>query len=126
MNDIIAERLFQAREGGPVVARIYAPERMGQSSEWSCKVAISGLDVPYEETVIGVDSFQAVYLGLRLICTQIEKVASTLRFLDGEEGDPCTPLIYPWSYSPSLKAKMYRLIDEKIKEELNAVDDKKV
>jgi hypothetical protein len=43
-----------------------------------------------------------------------------LTFLDGRKGDAGTPLIVPWSFTPSLKAEVYRLIEGKIKEELEA------
>jgi hypothetical protein len=120
MTDIIAERLFKTRRGAPVAARIYAPRRMERSSEWSCKVEIEGLESPLEKRVIGVDSFQALELGLCLLCRHIDKIAATLTFLNGPEGDAATPLIVPWSFSPPLKAEVYRLIDGKIKEELDA------
>ena len=120
MTEIIAERIFRRHGGTPVAARIYAPQRMGRSSEWSCGVEIEGLEAPFKKRVVGVDSFQAMELGLRLLCAHIDKVAPTLTFLDGPEGDAGTPLIVSWSYSPALKAEVHRLIDGKIKEELDA------
>jgi hypothetical protein len=117
---MIAERLFRTHEGTPVVARIYSPERMGQSSEWSCKIEVEGLEPRFEQASIGVDSFQALYGGLRQLCAHLDKVATTLTFLDGREGDVGTPLIVPWSFTPSLKAEVYQLILGKIKEELEA------
>jgi hypothetical protein len=119
MTEKIAERLFRTREGTPVVARMYAPERMGRSSEWSCKVEVEGLEPRFEQAGVGVDSFQALYSGLRLLCAHLDKVVATLTFLDGREGDAGTPLIVSWSFSPSLKAEVNRLIEEKIKEELS-------
>lgn len=120
MSEVIAERSLQTREGTPVVARVYAPEKIAQSSEWSCKTEIKGLEVPYEATSIGVDSFQALYLGLRVLCAHLDKSAVTLSFLGGQEGDLDTPLIVTWSYGPSLKTEVSRLINEKVKEELEA------
>jgi len=125
MITVIAERFFRTRSGTAVVTRLYAPERMAQSSEWSCKIDISGLEAPYEQTAIGVDSFQALFLGLRLLCAEIDKRAATLSFLDGGEGYTGTPLILPWSYSDSLKAQVHRMINEKVKEELDAIDRKR-
>ncbi len=120
MTEIIAERQFRTHEGALVAARIYAPHSMGQSSEWSCQVEIEGLEAPYEYAAIGVDSFQALYLALRALCAHIDEAAATLMFLDGRQGDAGTPLIVPWSSSPSLKAEVYRLIEAKIREELEA------
>ena len=120
MTDVIAQRLFRKGKGSAVVARIHAPERMPDSSEWSCKVDVQGLEARYEQVAVGVDSFQALCLGLRLLCAHLDKFAASLRFLDGREGDTGTPLIVPWSFSPSLKAEAYRLIDGKIKDELGA------
>ena len=93
---------------------------MGKSSEWSCKIEVKGLEPRFEQASIGVDSFQALYGGLRLLCAHLDKVATTLTFLDGREGDVGTPLIVPWSFTPLLKAEVYRLIERKIKEELEA------
>jgi len=120
MTDVIAQRLFRTRKGTGVVARVHAPEKMPHSSEWSCKVDVKGLEAPFEQAGIGVDSFQALCLGFRLLCAHLDKYAATLRFLDGKEGDVGTPLIVPWSFTPSLKAEAYRLIDGKIKQELGA------
>lgn len=121
----VAERRFRTRNGTAVVARLYAPERMAQSSEWSCKINLAGLEEPYEQIAIGVDSFQALCLGLRLLCAEIDKRAPTLSFLDGSEGYTGTPLILPWSYSGALKAQVHRMINEKVKEELDAIDHKR-
>jgi uncharacterized protein DUF6968 len=119
MSEVIAERLFRTPEGRPVVARIYIPEKMGQSSEWSCRVEVQGLEAPFEKSSIGVDSFQALCSGLRLLCVHLDKIA-TLTFLDGEAGDCGTPLIMPWTFGPSLKAEVYRLIEGKIEDELDS------
>jgi len=120
MSDIIATRHFRTSKEGRVVARIYAPEPIAKTSEWSCKIGLSGLDASYEQVAIGVDSFQALYLGLRLLCTEIDKRAATLRFLDGDEGDLDTPFILTWSYGPALKEEVRRLINGKIKDALEA------
>lgn len=120
MTDVIAQRLFRTRKGTAVVARVHVPQKMPHSSDWSCRVDVKGLQTPYEHAAIGIDSFQALYLGLRVLCAHLDKFAETLSFLDGKEGDAGTPLIVPWSFSPSLKAEVNRLIDGRIKEELAA------
>src|SRR5262245_24706040 len=114
MGEFIAERLFRTVNGTPVVARIYPPERMGRSSEWSCKVEVQGLEAPFEKSGIGVDSFQALSSGFRLLCAHLDTVAATLTFLDGKKGDIGTPLIVSWSSSPLLKADVCRLLERKI------------
>ena len=118
MTDVIAQRLFRTRKGTAVVVRMHAPRKMPRSSEWSCKVDINGLEAPYEHAAIGVDSFQALYLGLRVLCAHLDKLESMLSFLDGKEGEVDTPLIMPWSYSSALKSEVYRLINEKVSEEV--------
>jgi hypothetical protein len=120
MGEIIAERSFRTPEGKPVVARVYQPEKIGSSSEWSCKIEVQGLESPFERSSMGVDSFQALYLALRGLCVQLDEIADNLVFLDGEAGDAATPLIMPWSFSRSLKTEVYRLIQEKIEGELNS------
>jgi len=121
MTEIVAERVFRnADSGEPVIARIYAPERMGQSSEWSCQIEVQGLEAPFRKSTIGVDSFQALHLALRLLCVHLDKYAGSLTFSDGAAGDCGLPLIMPWSFDPSLKAEAYRLIENKIMESLNS------
>ena len=106
MSEVIAERVLRTVEGAPVIARMYAPEKMDQSSEWKCRAEIQGLEVPFEKSSIGVDSFQALCSGLRLLCTHLDKVAATLTFLDGKRGDAGTPLIVSWSsYSPFFEGR---------------------
>ena len=120
MSEIIAERSFRTPDGKPVVARVYRPEKIGGSSEWSCKIEVQGLEAPFEQSSIGVDSFQALYLALRGLCVHLDKIADNLLFLDGKAGDSGTPLIMPWSFGGSLKAQVYELIQEKIEDELNS------
>jgi hypothetical protein len=121
MGEIVAERLFRNSDSkAPVTARIYVPEKMGQSSEWSCKITVEGLDAPFEQTIIGVDSFQALYLALRRLCVHLEKYEGTLTFLDGAVGDCGFPLIVPWNFGCSLRAEVYQLIERKIEEHLNS------
>ena len=79
-----------------------------------------GLESPFDKSSIGVDSFQALCSALRLLCVQLDKIADNLVFLDGEAGDAVTPLIMPWSFSRSLKTEVYRLIQKKIEDELDA------
>src|SRR5882672_11197390 len=112
MNEIVAERVFRdANSGAPVTARIFAPQSIGES-EWSCKITIEGLETPYERSIIGVDSFQALFGGLRVLCAQLEKQEPSLAFLDGPRGDCALPLIISWSYRPSLRAEASRLVQE--------------
>src|SRR5262249_49012811 len=120
VSAVIAERVFRTSEGSSVVAKVHAPEKMAQSSEWSCRVEIQGLEAPVEKLAIGVDSFQALYLGIHLLSVQVDKSAATLTFLDGKAGECDTPLIMPWGFSSSLKAEMYRLIEERIMAELDS------
>src|SRR5262245_41329447 len=119
MSEVMAERVFRTPEGASVTARVHVPEKMGQSSEWSCRVEVQGLPVPFEESTIGVDSFQALYLGIRRLSVHLDKIAATLTFLDEEAGDCGTPLIMPWPLDTSLKAEMYRLIAARVTDELD-------
>jgi hypothetical protein len=118
MTHIIAERKFKQRGGASVVARIYAPERIEGSSEWLCWVQIEGLETPFKKRAIGVDSFQALDLGLRLLYRNLDKIGKTLSFLDGPEGDTMTPLIVDWPSDPAGKAEIDRYVKDKVKAEL--------
>src|SRR5262245_25592596 len=115
MSDVTAERIFRTAEGMPVVARIYAPEKSDQRSEWSCRIEVQGLEAPFEQSALGIDSFQALYLGLRLLCVHLDKITATLTFSEGKAGECDTPLVMPWPSSPSLKAEVYELIIGKMK-----------
>jgi len=115
MAEIVAERMFRdSSSGAGVTARIFAPERIAGTSEWSCKVEVRGLPMPLEQSLIGVDSFQALELGLRLLWSYLEKHEANLAFLDGPPGDCSLPLIA--FCPPSLRAEMRKLIDDKVKD----------
>jgi hypothetical protein len=119
----IAERLYRARGDTPVVARIYAPQKapppIARSSEWVCWVEIAGLETPFRDTVIGIDSFQALELGLHLLCSQLDAVGATLSFLDGSEGDTRTPMIVFWPFGSEGKTDIRRYVQTKFREELD-------
>ena len=117
MSRLVAERLLrESKSGKNVVVKISAPEKIDGSSEWSCKVEVQGLENPFERSLIGVDSFQALYLGFRLVCSHLEKYEETLAFLDGQPGDAGLPLIS--SCPPESKAEVHNLIEEKIRASL--------
>jgi hypothetical protein len=120
MTQIIAERRYQARGTIPVVARIYAPQRSAAyPSEWLCWVEIAGLGTPFKERAIGDDSFQALVLGLRLLCSQLDEVEPTLSLLIGPDGDTTTPMIVCWPFGSEGKLDIERYIQTKFKEELD-------
>ena len=74
--------------------------------------------MPFKSSVIGVDLFQSLYLGLRLLCAHLEKHEVGLAFLDDAPGDGHLPLI---AYCPpSLKAEVYRFIEGKIRDHLDS------
>jgi hypothetical protein len=116
MTDTVAERLFRnATAGTDVVARIFALEPIDGTSEWRCKIEIRGLDSPYEASLIGVDSFQALTAGLSVLCAHLEKHEANLAFLDGAPGDAALPLIAHCCF-PETKTEAYRFILEKDRE----------
>lgn len=121
---MIAERYFRNPESGTaVVARVFAPKQIELSSEWSCKIEVNGLDNSFEKDVTGVDSFQALYLALRLVCAHLERYEHHLAFLDGPVGDCCLPLVISWCCGSSGKADIYRFSNNKA-EEILGVDSK--
>jgi hypothetical protein len=120
MTDIVAERVLRhATAGTDVVARIFAPVPIDETSEWSCKIEIQGLERPYEKPIIGVDSFQAMVLALKLLCTYLEKHEAELAFLDGAPGDIGLPLIASCCV-PETKTEAYCFICEKDRELLTS------
>jgi len=118
---VVAERVFRdSNSGASVTARIFAPERNEDSSDWSCKICIEGLEgleglaTPFERPIFGVDSFQALELATSLLCTVLESHEASLAFLDGSPGDCALPLIA--GCPPSLKAEVRAFIRTRIKD----------
>ncbi|MEH2498195.1 hypothetical protein V1294_004674 [Bradyrhizobium sp. AZCC 1678] len=119
-DNVVAERVFRESISGTcVTARIFMPERAGKSSEWSCKIEVQGLAMPFESSALGVDSFQSLYLGLRRLCTHLEKYEASLAFPDGPPGDGGLPLI-ALCLPPSLKPEVNRFIEGKIRDHLDS------
>jgi hypothetical protein len=80
---------------------------------WSCKIEVSGLESPFEQTIMGGDSFQALYLGLMVLCRHLEKYESSLRLTNEGEADAGLPLI---SICPAAaKSDVHHFILEKIR-----------
>jgi hypothetical protein len=119
-DNVVAERVFRESISGTcVTARIFTPERTGKSSQWSCKIDVQGLAMPFESSVLGVDSFQSLYLGLRLLCAHLERYEASLAFPDGPPGDCGLPLI-ALCLPPSLKPEINRFIEGKIRDHLGS------
>ena len=117
---VVAERVFRdSNSGACVTARIFAPERNEDSSEWSCKICVEGLATPFERSIFGVDSFQALELATSLLCTVLESHEASLAFLDGSPGDCALPLIA--GCPPSLKAEVRAFIRTRIKDESSVI-----
>lgn len=124
MSEVIAERYFRDPESEmAVVARVFAPRQTERPSEWSCKIEVEGLDACYERDIIGVDSFQALFLALRVLCAHLEKHEHRLTHLDGPVGDCGLPIVIPWDFGPSGKADIYRFSSSKARE-LLGIDSK--
>jgi hypothetical protein len=116
MTEIVAERLLQdPSSGASVIARIFAPERT-EESDWACKIEVQGLAAPFEASIIGIDSFQSLYLGLRVLCAYLEKHEASLTFLDGAPGDASLPLVS--ICPPEFKAEVHRFIEGKLRDHL--------
>jgi len=120
MTDIVvAERVFRdATSGASVTASIFAPRMSEASSDWSCRIDIQGLEAPFDRSIFGVDSFQALQLATSLLCTILERHEAGLAFLDGPPGDCALPLIA--SCPPSVKADVREFIRGRIEDDLNA------
>jgi hypothetical protein len=97
---------------------MFTPEQTGQS-EWSCKVTVQGLAIPLETSALGVDSFQSLYLGLRLLCAHLEKYEANLAFPGGSPGDGGLPLI-ALCLPPSLKPDVNRFLEAKLRDHLSS------
>ena len=120
MTDIVvAERVFRdSNSGASVTAQIFVPQRDEDSSDWSCKICIEGLATPFERSIFGIDSFQALELATSLLCTVLESHEASLAFLDGSPGDCALPLIA--GCPPSLKAEVRAFIRTRIKDDLES------
>jgi hypothetical protein len=76
------------------------------------------LESPIRDRSIGVDSFQALELGLYSVSSHLEKHAAILRFSNGPEGNTATPLMIEWPFGSEGKADIERYVQVKFKEEL--------
>jgi hypothetical protein len=108
MNHIAKREFFDAVSGKTVIATIFAPEPYGP--DWSCTIKIDGLDAPYERKIKGVDSFQALYSALYILCAHLEQHEQRLTFLDGPIGDGALPLVAPVLFGSSGKGQVRELI----------------
>ena len=109
MTRIVAERCFrESTSGACVTARIFEPERIGGSSECCCRIEVLGLETPFERSLVGVDSFQALELAMSFLCKHLERHERSLVFLDGSIGDCALPLIA--FCPPSVKEAVRELI----------------
>ena len=79
---------------------------------WSAKIQILGLDEHVDEVSCGVDSFQALFIALRMVCFRLEKIETMLTFQDSADAN--LPLIVPWDGGSALKAEVYEFANDKI------------
>jgi hypothetical protein len=100
--------------GQRVAARLFLPER--SQGDWSCRIEVQGLSVRFETSIFGVDSFQALAGGMRVLCAYLEKHEASLAFLDCPPGDCALPLIA--SCYPSLRTKVHEFIRSMIEHDL--------
>ena len=120
MTDImVAERVFRdSNSGACVTARIFAPERDEELSDWSCKICIEGLATPFERSIFGVIHFRRWNWQQACSARCWKSTRRVLAFLDGSPGDCALPLIA--SCPPSLKAEVRAFIRTKIKDDLQS------
>ena len=106
-------RRYEWADGsGPVEARIYAPEKRGE--HFSCLVELSGIGRAVQKRkVMGVDSLQALRLGLEMIRYALEPIAMELRWLDGSQWLDL-PRYVPAIFGDSRDERFQRAIDDEM------------
>ncbi|MGJ5131554.1 DUF6968 family protein [Bradyrhizobium oligotrophicum] len=120
MTMIVAERTYRnVATGNDVAARVFAPERV-DDFEWRCRIAIEGLESPVDKWISGVDSFQSLCLGLKLLCRLLTEDEGSLAFLNGDPGDVDVPLIADCCF-PQTRTEALRFITERDRELLDAL-----
>jgi hypothetical protein len=120
MTTLVAERIYRnVATNSDVVARLFAPEPIGES-EWHCRVEIQGMERPVDSRIVGIDSFQALCLGLQLLCKLLASEETSLAFLDGQPGDADIPLIASCCF-PQTRSEALRFIKQKDRELLDAL-----
>lgn len=70
---IVAEREFMIIEGAelrPARVLVYAPEKISDN-EWKCEYRLVGFSKDRARKAYGVDSYQALYLALKILATEI-------------------------------------------------------
>ncbi|WP_257164539.1 DUF6968 family protein [Bradyrhizobium sp. SRS-191] len=120
MTTLVAERSYRkVATNSDVVARLFAPERVNDC-EWRCRIELHGLTSPVDRSIIGGDSFQALYLGLQLLCRLLADDEAELASLDGASGDADIPLVTSCCF-PQTRTEALRFVTQRDQELLDAL-----
>lgn len=78
--EMIAERLMSSRDGAKVRVGVGQPRNVGQD-EWACSVYVIGIAGEREITeAVGVDSVQALVLGIAMLRARVSSLHRKYRF----------------------------------------------
>jgi hypothetical protein len=103
MTAVIAERLLQlnsqsGREDGFV--RVYAPVPERDGREWKCDLHVSWPGYERRQAIFGIDSYQALVLGLRHVVALIEisDAFKTNRLFEFDSETPLSDLKFSFGF----------------------------
>jgi hypothetical protein len=92
---IAARRVFQSRNGKPVVLTLGVPQRV-PGSDWGCPLQITGLNATWRRPryVFGIDGLQALHLAMQCAGALLESAKLRLEWL-GQPEDLGMPKFLP-------------------------------
>jgi hypothetical protein len=109
---VIATRRLRTSAGSEVVATLLAP--VEADGEWECAFRITGLPNTVSERIRGVDSMQAIGLGIEGLRFYLERADDRLTWLDGEPGDLGFPRRIPPGFGVAVEKHLVQLVNDEI------------
>lgn len=109
---VIATRVLSTADGREVIASLFEPIPKGEV--WECAFSIVGPDIDIEGAVGGVDSMQAITLGVEGIRVHLGRVAESLSWMYGEDGYLGFPRFYPAGFGVEVEARLVKLVNDEI------------
>jgi len=110
---VVATRTFRTPSGDPVVATLYLPVAI-PPDEWRCDFRIVGLPQEVTGHARGLDSLQALTIGLEGLRVHLEQTQEVLTWEDGEPGDLGIPRFIPQGYGLAVEKHLAALVANEV------------
>jgi hypothetical protein len=112
-DKIVATRSFQTASGETVVASLYQPTQE-KSGDWACAFEITGLASPIVDRAMGVDSLQALMIGIDGIRARLRETGVSLSWVGGEPDDVGIPRQISIAFGLSFQRRIEQLMDDEV------------